>query len=83
MNLNTSAKAAYTIEAADTSVHRAEQTHEKYEQLITQAKGISAIPTAIVWPCEEHALAGPVDAAQENIIVPLLVGPARRASPGY
>jgi len=70
--------AAYTSDAVDTSVPRAARTHEKYERLITQAKGIPAIPTAVVWPCEEHALAGPVDAAEENIITPVFVGPAKR-----
>ncbi len=79
MNSNAAVKpAAYSVEAADPSPPRAEQTHEKYERLIARAKGTSAIPTAIVWPCEEHALAGPIDAAQENIVVPLLVGPAKR-----
>ena len=69
---------AYMTDAVDTSVPRAAQTHEKYERLIAQAKGIRAIPTAVVWPCEEHALAGPIDAAEENIITPILVGPAKR-----
>ena len=79
MNANASVKlAAYATDAADTSAPRAKQTHEKYERLIALAKGIPAIPTAIVWPCEEHALAGPIEAAEENIIVPLLVGPAKR-----
>ena len=36
--------AAYTTDAADTSVPRAAQTHEKYERLIAQAKGISRDP---------------------------------------
>ena len=51
--------AAYTTDAVDTSIPRAPQTHEKYERLIARAKGIPAIATAVVWPCEEHALAGP------------------------
>jgi phosphate acetyltransferase len=71
-------QAAYTTDAVDTSVHRAPQTHEKYERLIAQAQGIPAIPTAVDWPCEEHALAGPFDAAEENIITPVFVGPAKR-----
>ena len=70
--------AAYTTEAGDASVPRAAQTHEKYERLIAQAKSIIAVPTAVVWPCEEHALAGPIDAAEENIIAPILVGSATR-----
>ncbi len=70
--------AAYTSDASDSSVPRVAQTHEKYERLIAQAKSITAVPTAVVWPCEEHALAGPVDAARENIIAPILVGSATR-----
>jgi Phosphate acetyl/butaryl transferase len=42
--------------------------------LIARAKAIPAIPTAVVWPCEAHALAGPVDAGREKIIAPVLVG---------
>jgi len=70
--------AAYMTDAGDTSMPRAVQMHEKYERLIALAKGIAAIPTAVVWPCEEHALAGPIDAAKEKIIAPILVGPAKR-----
>ena len=70
--------ATYTTEAGETSVPRAVQTHEKYERLIAQATSIPAVPTAVVWPCEEHALAGAVDAANEKIIAPILVGSAAR-----
>jgi phosphate acetyltransferase len=79
MNAKPSVKAAaYSTDAVDPAAPRGEQTHEKYERLIAQAKGIPAIPTAIVWPCEEHALAGPIESAEEKIIVPVLVGPAKR-----
>ena len=70
--------AAYATDAGDTSVPRAVRTHEKYERLVARAKSITAVPTAVVWPCEEHALAGPTDAAAENIIAPILVGSATR-----
>ena len=68
----------YANEACDTSPIRTAQRHEKYERLIARAKGIPAIPTAVVWPCEEHALSGPIDAAEEKIIAPVLVGSATR-----
>jgi phosphate acetyltransferase len=68
----------YTVEATDTSVPRAAQTHEKYEGLIARTKDIPAIPTAVVWPCEEHALAGAIGAAAEGIIAPILVGLEKR-----
>ena len=51
--------AAYTTDAVDTSVSGAAQTHEKYERLIAQAKGIPAIPTAVVWPCRPVHTDGP------------------------
>jgi phosphotransacetylase len=70
--------ASYTAEAADTAVPRVAQTHEKYERLIAHTKDIPAIRTAVVWPCEEHALAGAVDAGAEEIIAPVLVGSAKR-----
>jgi phosphate acetyltransferase len=70
--------AGYVVEATDTSVSRVAQTHEKYERLIARTKDIPAVRTAVVWPCEEHALAGPVDAAMENIIAPILVGSEKR-----
>jgi phosphate acetyltransferase len=70
--------AAYTTDAGDTSVPRPAQPHEKYERLIARTKDIPAIATAVVWPCEEHALAGPIEAAEEEIITPVLVGSAKR-----
>jgi len=69
---------AYASDAGEALVPRAARMHEKYERLITRAKGIPPIPTAVVWPCEEHALAGPVEAAEEKIIAPVLVGPVKR-----
>ena len=69
---------AYAREPVDLTVHRTKSAHEKYERLIAQARSIPPIATAIVWPCEEHALAGPVEAADEKIITPIFVGPAKR-----
>ena len=65
---------AYSDDAAEATVVRAEREHAKYERLIARATGIAPIPTAVVWPCEAHALAGPVDAGREKIIAPVLVG---------
>ena len=70
--------ASYATEANETSVSRAAQAHEKYERLIARTKDIPAILAAVVWPCEEHALAGAIDAAAEEIIAPILVGPEKR-----
>jgi hypothetical protein len=46
----------YTNDAAD-SAHPA-RTEEQYQPLIARTKRIRAIPMAVVWRCEEHALAG-------------------------
>ncbi len=48
---------------------------EKHLHLIARAKLNPAIPTAVVWPCEAHALEGPVDAGREGFITPILIGP--------
>src|SRR5215203_3322338 len=48
----------------------------KYEKLLERCKALEAIPTAVVYPCEESALAGAVEAAALGLIVPVLVGPA-------
>ena len=47
----------------------------KYEQMLVTCKNMKPIPTAVVHPCEESALAGAVEAAKLGIIVPILVGP--------
>jgi phosphate acetyltransferase len=47
----------------------------KYEELLVKCKNMQPIPTAVVHPCEESALAGAVEAAKLGIIVPILVGP--------
>jgi len=66
--------AKYADDAAEATLLRADREHAKYERLIAQTKDIPAIPTAVAWPCEVHALEGPVDAAKESIIKPFLVG---------
>ena len=50
----------------------------KYEQLLTQCRTLPPVPTAVVYPCEAHALTGAVDAWNKKLIVPILVGPASK-----
>jgi phosphate acetyltransferase len=52
--------------------------HEKYDRLISAARGIPAIPTAVAHPCDETSLKGSLDAAAAGMIVPVLVGPERK-----
>ncbi len=51
---------------------------DKYQELLARCAGLAPIPTAVVHPCEETALAGAVEAAASGLIVPLLVGPTAR-----
>jgi phosphate acetyltransferase len=50
----------------------------KYEALLERCRNLAPVPTAVAYPCEESALAGPVQAAKYKLIVPILVGPAAK-----
>ena len=50
--------------------------HAKYERLIAKAKGVESAKTLVVHPCDETSLRGALEAAENGIIVPILVGPA-------
>ena len=50
----------------------------KYEQLLARCRPLAPVPTAVVHPCEATALAGALEAADEGLIIPILVGPADR-----
>jgi phosphotransacetylase len=50
----------------------------KYEQLIARCKSLSPVPTAVVHPCEQSALAGAAEAAAAGLIKPIYVGPKAR-----
>jgi phosphate acetyltransferase len=52
-----------------------ERTHEKYDRLISVAKDLPAVTTAVAHPCDETSLTGAMDAAEAGLIVPILVGP--------
>src|SRR5262245_13784096 len=52
--------------------------HAKYERLIARAKGVEAVKTLVVHPCDETSLRGALEAAQAGIIVPILVAPAEK-----
>jgi phosphate acetyltransferase len=47
----------------------------KYEQLLMRCRSLEPVPTAVAHPCEAAALSGAIEAAQEGLIVPILVGP--------
>jgi len=50
----------------------------KYEQLLARCRSVDPVPTAVAHPCEATALAGAIDAAENVLIVPILVGPAAK-----
>src|SRR5262249_28153040 len=50
----------------------------KYDRLISRAQDFPPATTPVVHPCDETSLGGAIDAAAARIIVPILVGPARK-----
>jgi len=48
---------------------------EKYERLISQARAVEAVATAVAHPCDASSLEGAIQAAEAGMIVPILVGP--------
>ncbi len=50
----------------------------KYEQLLARCAGLAPVPTAVAWPCDATSLEGAMDAAEQGLIHPILVGPADR-----
>ena len=52
-----------------------ERKHEKYQRLIARCKSLEPVACAVVHPCDESSLRAAVEAAQEGLIIPILVGP--------
>jgi phosphotransacetylase len=42
---------------------------------VALCKGLQPVSTAVAHPCGETALAGAIEAAQQGLITPILVGP--------
>jgi phosphate acetyltransferase len=49
-----------------------------YRRLIEMTRGLAPIRTAVVHPVDAVSLVGTVEAARENLIVPILIGPAAK-----
>jgi phosphate acetyltransferase/phosphate butyryltransferase len=49
-----------------------------YRQLIEMTRGLAPIRTAVVHPVDVVSLQGAIEAGRENLIIPVLVGPAER-----
>jgi phosphotransacetylase len=50
----------------------------KYEGLLARCASLVPVPTAVVHPCEKTALTGALEAGQERLITPILVGPTAK-----
>jgi phosphate acetyltransferase/phosphate butyryltransferase len=76
-----------TVIAPTTKVKRPQvilpyvHVHERgiwYQRLLALCSGLPPIQTAVVHPVDSNALLGAIEAAEANLIVPVLVGPAER-----
>jgi phosphotransacetylase len=47
----------------------------RFDEMLARRKGAPPLPTAVVHPCSEDALAGAAEAARAGLIEPVLVGP--------
>ena len=50
----------------------------KYEQLLERCRHLEPVATAVAHPCEATALSGAIEAADQGLIRPILVGPAAK-----
>ncbi len=57
---------------------RNHRQHEKYERLIAMCKALPPTRTAVAHPCDQSSLRAAVEAAEADLIAPLLVGPRAR-----
>lgn len=48
---------------------------DRFAELLKRCEGIAPVNTAVVHPCSDDALAGPIEAAEHGLINPILVGP--------
>ncbi len=51
---------------------------DRYLQLIKMCEGLPPLTTAVVHPCSDDALKGAIEAAERNLIAPMLIGPERK-----
>jgi phosphate acetyltransferase len=63
------------LSAAVTPNTSSREDRARYRELIAAAKGLPPIRTAVVHPCDEASLVGALEAGDEGLIIPILVGP--------
>lgn len=65
----------------NSATHRRKRTGTgKYATLLASCRSLRPVVTAVAHPCEESALEAVVEAAQNGLIEPILVGPAARVA---
>jgi phosphate acetyltransferase/phosphate butyryltransferase len=50
----------------------------RYRQVIDRTQGLAPVRAAIVHPVDRYSLIGAIDAAEANLIIPVLIGPEAR-----
>lgn len=56
----------------------ATRRHGRFERFLQKARQLPPMPTAIVHPCDVEALSAAVEARDEGLIAPVLVGPEHK-----
>ena len=51
------------------------ERHQRYQRLITTAKNLEPMITAVAHPCDQSSLEGAINAAEMGLIRPILIGP--------
>lgn len=54
------------------------QTHDKFAAFVARTKPLKPVPTAVAHPCDDAAIRAAIEAAEEEMIEPILVGPVAR-----
>ena len=52
--------------------------HDAYEALLARCAKLEPVVTAVAYPCEPTALTGAIEAAEQKLIDPILVGPREK-----
>jgi phosphate acetyltransferase len=55
-----------------------EKKHAKYERLLERCRPLAPTSAAVAHPCDETSLRGAIEAAELNLLMPILVGPRRK-----
>jgi phosphate acetyltransferase len=72
----TKEKVVSTTQTTNVSSERAMPgKHQRYQRLITTAKNVEQMITAVAHPCDQSSLEGAINAAEMGLIRPILIGP--------